>query len=86
MNTESSEPRAADGSRLQRAIVLQLLSEDGGRRWSLAELGAELGAQADRLEAALRSLQREGVLCLTEEHAWASPAARRLDELELIGI
>ena len=46
MHTESSEPRAADGSRLERAIVLQLLSEDSerdGRRRACMSSGAERG-------------------------------------------
>lgn len=83
MHTESSEPRA-DGAKLERAIVLQLLSDE--RRWSRTELAAELGADATGLHSALAALQGQGVLCLAEDDVWASPAARRLDELELIGI
>ena len=83
MHTESSEPRA-DGAKLERAIVLQLLSEE--RRWSRAELASELGAEATGLDSALAALHGQGVLCLAEDDVWASRAARRLDELELIGI
>jgi DNA-binding GntR family transcriptional regulator len=83
MHTESSEPRA-DDAKLQRAIVLQLLSDE--RRWSRTELASELGADATSLDGALAALHGEGVLCVAEEDVWASPAARRLDELELIGI
>jgi DNA-binding GntR family transcriptional regulator len=83
MDTESSEPRA-DGAKLERAIVLQVLSEE--RRWSRTELAAELGADATGLDSALAALHGQGVLCLAENDVWASPAARRLDELELIGI
>jgi DNA-binding GntR family transcriptional regulator len=83
MDTESSEPRA-DGAKLERAIVLQVLSEE--RRWSRTELAAELGADATGLDSALAALDGQGVLCLAENDVWASPAARRLDELELIGI
>jgi hypothetical protein len=83
MHTESSEPRA-DGAKLERAIVLQVLSEE--RRWSRTELAAELGADATGLDSALAALHGQGVLCLAEDDVWASPAARRLDELELIGI
>ena len=82
MHTESSEPRA-DGAKLERAIVLQVLSEE--RRWSRTELAAELGAAAG-LDGALAALHGQGVVCLAEDDVWASPAARRLDELELIGI
>ncbi|HMH47067.1 MAG TPA: hypothetical protein VK538_05070 [Solirubrobacteraceae bacterium] len=83
MHTESSEPRA-DGAKLERAIVLQVLSDE--RRWSRTELAAELGADATGLDSALAALHGQGVLCLAEDDVWASPAARRLDELELIGI
>lgn len=83
MDTESSEPRA-DGAKLERVIVLQVLSEE--RRWSRTELAAELGSDATGLDSALAALHGQGVLCLAEDDVWASPAARRLDELELIGI
>jgi hypothetical protein len=83
MHTESSEPRA-DGAKLERAIVLQVLSDE--RRWSRTELAVELGADATGLDSALAALHGQGVLCLAEDDVWASPAARRLDELELIGI
>ena len=83
MHTESSEPRA-DGAKLERALVVQLLSDE--RRWSRAELASELGADASGLDSALRALHGQGVLCLAEDDVWASPATRRLDELELIGI
>jgi DNA-binding GntR family transcriptional regulator len=83
MHTESSEPRA-DSAKLERAIVLQVLSEE--RRWSRTELAAELGADATGLDRALAALHGQGVVCLAEDDVWASPAARRLDELELIGI
>jgi hypothetical protein len=83
MHTESSEPRA-DSAKLERAIVLQVLSEE--RRWSRTELAAELGADATGLDSAVAALHGQGVVCLAEDDVWASPAARRLDELELIGI
>jgi hypothetical protein len=86
MHTESSEPRAAAGSRLQRAIVLELLSDDGRQKFSRIELEEQLGAQPVDLEAALSGLHAAGVLCLGEQDVWASAATCRLDELELIGI
>jgi hypothetical protein len=86
MHTKSSAPRAADGSGLERAIVLQLLSDEHERRWSRTQLGAELNADALDLNAALQGLNREGVVCLAEQEVWASAAARKLDGLELIGI
>jgi hypothetical protein len=91
MHTESKGSRAAEETRLERAIVLQLLREDHERMWSLAQLRTEL--QADRselgreaVEEALGRLEREGVLDMYEEAASASKAARRLDELGLIGV
>jgi hypothetical protein len=86
MHRESSEPRAGAGSRLQRAIVLELLSDDGGRQFSRIELGEQLDAQAVELDAALNGLHAAGVLCLGEHGVWASTATLRLDELQLIGI
>jgi hypothetical protein len=85
MTTESNEPRSG-AAQLERAIVLQLLLEDRDRRWSRADLRSELDEDASRLDAALQALSGEGVLGFSEQEVWASPAARRLDELELIGI
>jgi FMN phosphatase YigB (HAD superfamily) len=98
-------------SKVERAIVLQLLRDDREQTWSRARLGIELdgdraaaaaatattGDAADParrtvrpdapdVEAALRRLGEDGVLCLSEEDAWASRATRRLDELGLIGV
>jgi hypothetical protein len=86
MNTESREPRVAERSRLQRAIVLQLLRDDREQRWSRAELAGELDADALTFEQALGELDADGVVCLAEGEVWASQAARRLDQLELIGV
>jgi Fe2+ or Zn2+ uptake regulation protein len=90
----SREPRgshAAGDTTLERAIVLQLLRDDHERTWSRAQLTIELqadGAEIDReaIDRAVRHLEREGVLGATEQEVWASDAARRLDELELIGV
>jgi hypothetical protein len=91
MDTESKEPRAADHTGLERAIVLQLLRDDRERMWSRAQLEREL--EADRAEVgreavgqALRRLEGEGVLGASEEAAWASNATRALDELGLISV
>jgi hypothetical protein len=86
MHRESSEPQAGAGSRLQRAIVLELLSDEGGRGLSRIELGERLGAQEVELDAALNGLHAAGVLCFGEQRVWASTATLRLDELQLIGI
>lgn len=87
MHTESSDPRAGGRRTLERAIVLVLLSEDDGeRRWSRAELGEGMGVEPDELGLALEGLLDAGVLEQQRDHVWPSRAARRLDELELIGI
>jgi hypothetical protein len=91
MDTELKRSRGAEGRGLERAIVLQLLREDCERRWSLDQLRAELEVDRsevgrDALEEALRRLVQEGVLCRSEQAAWASNAARTLDELGLISL
>jgi hypothetical protein len=88
MHTESSEPGAASDPRLERAIVLALLSDEAParRRCSRVELSEELGAEERELQGPLDVLLGAGVVCAGEGLLWASAAARRLDELELIGI
>jgi hypothetical protein len=87
MDTESKGSRTADDARLERAIILQLLRDDHERMWSREQLLAEL--ESDRtevVEEALKRLGQDGVLGFSDEAAWASSAARRLDELGLIGV
>jgi hypothetical protein len=86
MSTESNWPGTAGGSGLERAIVLQLLRDDREQRWSLADLRSELDADATTLSAALQALSGEGVLSVSAQEVWASPAARRLEQLALISI
>ncbi len=86
MDTQASGPRSGGEWRLERAIVLELMSDAGERSRSIAELEAQLGAGAGQLESALRELGAVGVLDGSEGRVWASAAARRLDELELIAI
>jgi hypothetical protein len=86
MHTESREPRAVIGARLERAIVLQLLRDDREREWSSPQLAVEMDAEAPVLERALRSLERDGVLCLGQDVVRAAPATRRLDELGLLSV
>jgi hypothetical protein len=87
------QSRAVGDRRLERAIVLVLLSgdreslgADGEPRWSCARLAAELGIEAQALQDALERLSHAGVVCLAGTEVWASRAARRMDELGLIGI
>jgi predicted transcriptional regulator len=86
MHTESKEPRAVTGARLERAIVLQLLRDDREQGWSSQQLAAELDAQAPALERALKSLERDGVLRLEQDAVRASRATCRLDELGLLSV
>jgi hypothetical protein len=72
--------------RLQRAIVLTLLAEDHDERWPRDELAASLRADRATLDAAVQRLDDEGVLLLDGEDVLASPCARRIDALELIGV
>jgi hypothetical protein len=86
MHEQSSKRRAAGGARLERAIVLLLLSGDGRRRWSRRELAAELGAEVQPLQNAIDALSDAGVVCVAGTEVCASGAALRMDELGLIGI
>jgi DNA-binding transcriptional ArsR family regulator len=85
-NTQSKEPGAGDGARLERVIVLQLLRDEHEQPWSREELAAELGVPPPSVDAAARRLAGAGVVCVGPDGLTASPAARRLDELELIAV
>jgi predicted ArsR family transcriptional regulator len=79
--------RQGDGDeRLERAIVLLLLSDGDPQAWSRAQLAAELQAEQAALERALERLTQAGVVDFAGPDARASDAARRIDELGLIGI
>jgi hypothetical protein len=86
MHTQSSGSRDEGNARLERAIVLELLSDDDADGRDVAELETMLGAAAGELDSALRELTDAGVLDSSEGRLRPSAAARRLDELELIGI
>jgi hypothetical protein len=95
MDTESIGQQAAHDAGLERAIVLQLLRDDHELMWSRAQLAVELSSEldADRsqggrqaIDDALGRLERDGVIGISEQQAWASGAARRLDELGLIAV
>jgi hypothetical protein len=86
MHTESREPRALTGAKLERAIVLQLLRDDREPQWSSRQLAAEMDTQAPALEGALQSLERDGVLSLERDAIRASRATCRLDELGLLSV
>jgi hypothetical protein len=79
--------RWGDGDeRLERAIVLLLLTDEHQQAWSRGRLSAELQADPPTLERALARLTQAGVVDLEDADAHASRAARRIDELGLIGI
>ena len=86
MDTQSSGSSGGGETQLERAIILELLSDDGEQRRTRAALESELGVDADALDAALRALSEVGVVHADERRVWASTATRRLDALELIGI
>ncbi|HEY3864857.1 MAG TPA: hypothetical protein VGL54_02070 [Solirubrobacteraceae bacterium] len=91
MDIGSEESPDVGGTRLERAIVLQLLRDDRERMWPRAQLTSELQADVAEIdeaavEQALRRLEQEGVVGCSEQEVWASSAARRLDELDLVGL
>jgi hypothetical protein len=85
-HTERREPRAVEGPRLERAIVLQLLRDDHRPRWSREELAMEIDAETLALEEALIRLDGAGVIGLAEDAVWASRTVRAVDELGLIAV
>ena len=74
------EPR-----RLDRAIVLDLL-DDNRERSSRYELALAVRVDRSVLDSALERLQADGVAVVDGNDVLASRCARRIDELELIGI
>ena len=73
--------------RIQRAVVLQVLRDDHHQRWTRAELESELSdVEPDAVNRAVASLATLGVIRVERDVVFASLAARRLDELELIGV
>ncbi len=73
------------GRRLERAILLQLLSAEAERQPRL-ELAATIGGEVQALDDALQRLCEAGVACAEGADVWASRAARRIDQLGLIAI
>jgi DNA-binding GntR family transcriptional regulator len=71
-------------SRLDRAIVLKLLEDR--ERWTRNELAGAVRVDRDVLDRALERLEADGLAVTEGEDVLASPCARRIDELDLIGI
>jgi predicted transcriptional regulator len=72
--------------KLERAVVLELLSGEDERVWSCSELAAATGEPREDVEEAVRGLHDVGVLHASAEGVSATSAALRLDALGLIGI
>jgi hypothetical protein len=71
----------------ERAITLQLLRNDHDVRWTLAELEREVpDVSSHAVRGALGRLRAEGVAVGCGCHVLASRCARRIDDLELIGV
>jgi|HubBroStandDraft_2_1064218.scaffolds.fasta_scaffold00665_8 hypothetical protein len=82
-----TEQSPASGDRkLERAIILVLLAEYDQQTCSCEQLAAILGIEAQALEHVLGRLLQVDLVCRAGEDLWASSAARRVDELGLIGI
>jgi len=86
MNEQTGERSTGDERKLERAIIMQLLGEDGERRTQRAQLAAALGIESQALERAVGRLADAGVVCVDGTEVWASAAARRIDALRLIGL
>ncbi len=87
MSSEAKRTGAPDMQKAERAIVIQLLRDDRAERWRIGALAGELADFEPVLfDGALARLREMCVLRHSETHVWASPAARHLDELGLIGI
>ena len=87
MQQPPRDARGRDVWRVERAIVLQVLRDDRDQRWSRTALASEVSDfEPALIELALSQLQRDEVLSSAGTQVSASPATRRLDQLELIGV
>lgn len=76
----------ARSPKLERAVVLELLSGEDERVWSCSELAAAIGEPVADVEDAARRLSEVGILDAGVEGVSPTSAALRLDALGLIGI
>jgi hypothetical protein len=87
MRPQRNKVRCESDRRAQRVLILQLLRDDHDNLWTRSELDAELGDIGAQIIAhAVASLQEAGVVELDGGSLSASPAARRFQELLLIGV
>jgi hypothetical protein len=85
MPDERIDPLQEEGA--QHVIVLQMMREDHEPRWSRRELERELyDVDPEAIGVALERLWEQGVVQMEGDRVWASPCARHLDALGLIGI
>jgi hypothetical protein len=77
-----------DHRKVERAIVLQLLRDDHDKQWSRSDLQTRLkDIEPAALAHALERLEQQGVVLMRSADAIsASPCARHIDALGLIGI
>jgi DNA-binding HxlR family transcriptional regulator len=71
----------------ERAVILQLLSDEHDERWTLAELTRRItDVPARAIRSALTRLELEGVAVRLNGQVLASRCVRHLDALELVSI
>ncbi len=86
---EETKPTQPDAEQegAERAIVLQLLQDDHGERWSRIELQAALcDVEPREVAVALEQLRDVGAVHLSGSLVWPSRCARRLDDLGMVSI
>lgn len=73
--------------KIERAVILMILSKDQEQRWTRTALGHDFSdIEPEALDRALLNLEHMGVIERPGDTIRASRAIERLDELGLIGI
>lgn len=76
-----------DPDGIERGVVLQVLRDDHGERWSRTELDAEMrDVEPQAVTVALDALRQEGVLHISGQLVWASRCARHLSDLGMVSV
>jgi hypothetical protein len=71
----------------ERIVLFALLRDERPEQWTRSELEADLyDVDPDAIRGSLMSLGAVGVVRLDGEHVQASPAARRIDALNMISV
>lgn len=86
MHASFGQRQGDGGERLERAVVLLLLTEERRQAWSPGELATELDTDPSTLERALDRLKEAGVVELAGCDVRPSRATQRIDDLGLIAI